>query len=112
MRCLTGRRGRGLPCPAAAYARIRRETAWSNAKPTSASLRATINITGRPGSFLSGLLFGAGLVVAGMSKPAKVLAFLDITGDWDPTLALVMAAALAVYLPVAQWRLRAQGPAW
>lgn len=47
-----------------------------------------------------------------MSNPAKVLAFLDITGDWDPTLALVMAAALAVYLPVAQWRLRAQGPAW
>jgi len=47
-----------------------------------------------------------------MSNPAKVLAFLDISGDWDPTLALVMAAALAVYLPVAQWRRRAQGPAW
>lgn len=63
-------------------------------------------------SLISGLLFGAGLVIAGMSNPAKVLAFLDISGNWDPTLALVMAAALAVYLPVAQWRLRAQGPAW
>lgn len=47
-------------------------------------------------SLLSGLVFGIGLIYAGMSNPAKVLAFLDIAGDWDPSLALVMAGALAV----------------
>jgi uncharacterized membrane protein YedE/YeeE len=44
----------------------------------------------------SGLVFGAGLALAGMTNPAKVLAFLDIAGAWDPTLALVMAGAVAV----------------
>ena len=63
-------------------------------------------------AFISGLLFGGGLVISGMSNPATVLAFLDVSGHWNPSLALVMAAALAVYLPVAQWRLRAQGPSW
>ncbi|MCK0196930.1 YeeE/YedE family protein [Ancylobacter sp. 6x-1] len=43
-----------------------------------------------------GLLFGIGLIVAGMSDPAKVLNFLDLAGSFDPSLALVMAAALAV----------------
>ena len=47
--------------------------------------------------FLAGLLFGVGLVVAGMSDPAKVLAFLDIfgarSGNWDPSLAFVMGGA-------------------
>ncbi|HEY3301145.1 MAG TPA: YeeE/YedE family protein [Methylophilaceae bacterium] len=47
-------------------------------------------------SLLSGLLFGVGLIYAGMSNPAKVLAFLDIAGNWDPSLAFVMAGALAV----------------
>ncbi|HKM61239.1 MAG TPA: DUF6691 family protein [Acidisphaera sp.] len=45
---------------------------------------------------LSGLLFGLGLVVSGMISPAKVLAFLDVAGAWDPSLALVMAAAVSV----------------
>lgn len=44
----------------------------------------------------SGLVFGAGLALAGMTNPAKVLAFLDVAGAWDPTLALVMGSALAV----------------
>lgn len=44
----------------------------------------------------SGLLFGLGLVVSGMVNPAKVLGFLDIAGDWDPSLAFVMAAAIPV----------------
>jgi hypothetical protein len=44
--------------------------------------------------FAYGLLFGLGLIVAGMSNPAKVLAFLDVAGAWDPSLALVMASAL------------------
>jgi hypothetical protein len=47
-------------------------------------------------AFGVGLLFGLGLVVSGMANPAKVLAFLDVTGRWDPSLALVMGAAVAV----------------
>lgn len=43
-----------------------------------------------------GLLFGLGLIVSGMAQPAKVLNFLDVFGRWDPSLAVVMAAALAV----------------
>jgi uncharacterized membrane protein YedE/YeeE len=47
-------------------------------------------------ALVSGLVFGAGLALAGMTNPAKVLSFLDIAGAWDPTLALVMGGALAV----------------
>ncbi|RED13071.1 DUF6691 family protein [Pontivivens insulae] len=43
--------------------------------------------------FLSGLLFGIGLVISGMSDPAKVLNFLDVFGTWDPSLAFVMGGA-------------------
>src|SRR5512141_2589553 len=50
-------------------------------------------------SLLCGLIFGAGLLVSGMVKPTKVLAFLDIFGAWDPSLAVVMVAALAVSAP-------------
>lgn len=49
-----------------------------------------------PGALLAGLVFGLGLVVSGMSNPAKVLAFLDLAGAWDPSLALVMVGAIAV----------------
>jgi len=45
---------------------------------------------------LSGVLFGAGLATSQMTNPNKVLSFLDISGGWDPSLALVMGAALAV----------------
>ncbi|HIL23658.1 MAG TPA: YeeE/YedE family protein [Alcanivorax sp.] len=47
-------------------------------------------------AFLSGLIFGVGLLLAGMANPAKVLAFLDIAGHWDPSLALVMGGAIPV----------------
>ena len=47
-------------------------------------------------ALLSGLVFGLGLIVSGMANPAKVLGFLDLAGEWDPSLALVMAGALAV----------------
>ncbi|MEP6720433.1 MAG: YeeE/YedE family protein [Variovorax sp.] len=47
-------------------------------------------------SFLAGLVFGLGLLVSGMANPAKVLGFLDLAGKWDPSLALVMAGAIAV----------------
>ena len=43
--------------------------------------------------FLGGLVFGVGLVISGMADPAKVLNFLDLAGQWDPSLAFVMAGA-------------------
>ncbi|PTT76808.1 hypothetical protein DBR42_26320 [Pelomonas sp. HMWF004] len=49
-------------------------------------------------SLLAGLIFGLGLLVSGMADPAKVLGFLDLAGRWDPSLALVMAGAIAVGL--------------
>jgi uncharacterized membrane protein YedE/YeeE len=47
-------------------------------------------------SFLAGLTFGIGLLLSGMANPEKVLGFLDLAGLWDPSLALVMAGAIAV----------------
>lgn len=47
-------------------------------------------------SLLAGLVFGLGLIVSGMTNPSKVLGFLDLAGAWDPSLALVMAGAIAV----------------
>jgi uncharacterized membrane protein YedE/YeeE len=49
-------------------------------------------------ALLAGLLFGLGLIVSGMTDPAKVIGFLDITGHWDPSLALVMGGAILVGL--------------
>lgn len=46
--------------------------------------------------FISGLIFGIGLILAGMTQPLKVKAFLDLAGAWDPSLALVMGGAIAV----------------
>ena len=52
----------------------------------------------RLAGFVAGLLFAAGLALGGMTQPLKVISFLDFTGgSWDPSLALVMAGALAVY---------------
>lgn len=47
-------------------------------------------------ALIAGMLFGVGFVVSAMINPAKVLAFLDVAGAWDPSLALVMAGAVAV----------------
>ena len=49
-------------------------------------------------AFLAGLVFGIGLLVSGMTDPGKVLGFLDLAGNWDPSLALVMVGAIAVGL--------------
>lgn len=46
----------------------------------------------------TGLLFGIGLIVSGMTDPSKVIGFLDLTGRWDPSLAFVMGGAIAVGL--------------
>jgi uncharacterized protein len=50
-------------------------------------------------ALICGLIFGWGLLISGMVQPAKVLAFLDIFGAWDPSLAVVMLAALVVSVP-------------
>lgn len=47
-------------------------------------------------SLITGLVFGIGLIISGMTNPAKVLGFLDLAGLWDPSLALVMGGAIAV----------------
>lgn len=52
---------------------------------------------------IAGVLFGGGLAISGMTNPDKVLNFLDVAGAWDPSLALVMAAALAVAAPGFAW---------
>ena len=57
-----------------------------------------MNLVSRLVALISGTLFGLGLSVAQMIDPAKVVNFLDITGRWDPSLAFVMAGALAVNL--------------
>jgi uncharacterized membrane protein YedE/YeeE len=48
--------------------------------------------------FVVGLVFGIGLILAGMTDPGKVIGFLDLTGLWDPSLALVMGGAIVVGL--------------
>lgn len=55
-----------------------------------------MNFTKILAGLASGLLFGAGLAIAGMTNPNKILNFLDVTRGWDPSLALVMAAAIPV----------------
>ncbi len=47
-------------------------------------------------AWLAGLVFGIGLLVSGMTNPAKVIGFLDVSGRWDPSLAFVMGGAIAV----------------
>jgi uncharacterized membrane protein YedE/YeeE len=60
----------------------------------------------------SGLLFGAGLALSGMTQPSKVIGFLDLTGDWDPSLAFVMGGAIAVFAPLYRVILRATQPVY
>ena len=50
----------------------------------------------RLSEFLVGLLFGLGLLLSGMTDPGKVLGFLDLFGQWDPSLAFVMGGAIVV----------------
>jgi uncharacterized membrane protein YedE/YeeE len=57
-------------------------------------------------ALLSGTLFGAGLALSQMTNPAKVIAFLDVTGSWDPSLAFVMGAALVIAAGANAWERR------
>jgi len=61
-------------------------------------------------SLVCGVVFGAGLALAGMTNPAKVLAFLDVLGAWDPSLAFVMGGAVAVSAAGYAVARRAGGP--
>jgi uncharacterized membrane protein YedE/YeeE len=71
-----------------------------------ASSRRRLAMTRALIALVSGLLFGAGLAYSGMSDPARVQAFLDLFGQWDPTLAFVMGGAM---LPMAvAWVIRSR----
>jgi len=61
-------------------------------------------------TFIAGLLFGGGLTVSQMVNPEKVISFLDITGNWDPSLAFVMGGALLVTLIGYKFVLKRSGP--
>ena len=62
-------------------------------------------------ALLSGLIFGVGLILSGMTDPAKVKGFLDLFGPWDPSLALVMGGAIAVGV-LAFARAKRQSVSW
>lgn len=63
--------------------------------------------------FVAGLLFGLGLAVSGMTDPARVIGFLDVTGNWDPALAFVMGGAVLTFgLGMWLWRRRTAGRGW
>lgn len=61
-------------------------------------------------AFLAGLTFGFGLLVSGMTSPDKVLAFLDLAGAWDPSLAFVMGGAVLSATPLFWLARRRQRP--
>jgi uncharacterized membrane protein YedE/YeeE len=65
---------------------------------------------GGVGALLSGVLFGAGLVVSGMTRPSKVLAFLTLSKNWDPSLLFVMGGAIAVHSLAHFWMRRRSSP--
>jgi uncharacterized membrane protein YedE/YeeE len=53
--------------------------------------------------FISGLVFGIGLIISGMSNPYNVIGFLDLAGNWNPSLAFVMIGAVGVTLIFTRW---------
>lgn len=74
------------------------------------TINRAINMKALAWVFLSGLLFGLGLTISGMINPTKVIGFLDVTGNWDPSLALVMASGLAVTVPGFHFILKQKRP--
>lgn len=61
-------------------------------------------------ALFAGVIFGVGLTVSQMTNPDKVLSFLDLAGDWDPSLALVMAGALAIAVAGFRWTRQQEKP--
>jgi uncharacterized membrane protein YedE/YeeE len=63
-------------------------------------------------ALLAGSIFGAGLLISGMTEPAKVVGFLDVTRGWDPSLGFVMAGAVTVYAVIFRVVSRRRGDPW
>ncbi|MDP2316403.1 MAG: YeeE/YedE family protein [Pseudomonadota bacterium] len=63
-------------------------------------------------SLAVGIVFGVGLLLSGMTQPAKVVNFLDVLGDWDPSLGFVMGGAIAVHFLAYRLVPRLAKPAW
>jgi uncharacterized membrane protein YedE/YeeE len=61
-------------------------------------------------AFVAGVVFAVGLGLSGMTQPAKVVGFLDVFGDWDPSLAFVMGGAIAVHVAFARRALKGGAP--
>lgn len=67
-------------------------------------------LAGRTAFLVAGILFGLGLTISGMSNPGKVIGFLDLAGNWDPTLLLVMGGGVLVTIPAFHWILKRPEP--
>ena len=63
-------------------------------------------------SLLSGLIFGLGLIISGMTNPSKVLSFLNITKNWDPSLIFVMGGAIFLTAPIFYFSRNKQKPSF
>lgn len=61
-------------------------------------------------SFISGMLFALGLGISGMTRPVKVIGFLDFFGPWDASLAFVMIGAISVYFAAYRWSSNLSSP--
>lgn len=61
-------------------------------------------------ALFAGVIFGAGLLISGMMDPEKVIGFLDLFGDWDPSLIFVMGSALIITIPVFRLIFRRNSP--
>lgn len=73
---------------------------------------ARARLAGLAVAALAGALFGAGLLIAGMTQPARIAHFLDPLDGWDPSLLFVMAAAVAVYAGGYAWTRRRLAQPW
>ncbi len=93
--------------PAAGAARRRPVgAAGSSDAPPSRSTAVKANAV----AFVSGIVFALGLGLAGMTRPSKILAFLDVAGPWDPSLAFVMVGAIGVHFVSVRVARRASSP--
>ncbi|MFK8138579.1 MAG: DUF6691 family protein [Bdellovibrionales bacterium] len=61
-------------------------------------------------SFVVGFVFSIGLVVSGMTQPENIINFLDLTGNWDPSLAFVMIGAIGLHFFTFKWILKRKSP--
>ncbi|MFN3017594.1 DUF6691 family protein [Vibrio coralliilyticus] len=69
------------------------------------------NATLRISALVSGLLFGIGMALSGMTNPENVIGFLDVTGTWNPSLVLVLGGALLIFAPAYHFLIKPQAKA-